>query len=514
MSSLPFWMSFMLLTIQSLKPVTEPSLHRLERMTPLAHFIDYGDSAIVPLSDIHTCPESVRDTPPMAMKCGLKLNVPDDFHWTPGLVRVLKAVAEEEETLEAVFCEEVDGVKLIRSLKTKKQDLIKLIEENILNPANSPQEAEVDQPAEAVEQEVAEECLEPAADDQPNEETGADADVGNVAIEHLPVEDRIVVSVTLYSDAPEGVEFVNPPVDAAEPEEHNSFDHSIGTDSGLAESAGNDYSEGSSRRNSVADKIAYMESLIYAKLNSPTSPTPDIVVSSRMPYVAATSVDSAIKCEPIASIKPEAVVDSSEVLVKEQADLGDCSDDTENREQIEVAPTTATTRLDVVACVEQDATTMESPWDFRPSVEEDATTTESPWDFRPQATPVECDIGIPIYHSNEMDGLPIETFQDSELPESEPFRPVSVREEEPIPEIEQLGADYVTEETTPSVVEEPIPEIENPGAVMQEESTVDAEEEPVLQIEPDASEDFETSSGTEQVVGSFETPDNQVVHSL
>ena len=42
-----------------------------------------------------------------------------------------------------------------------------------------------------------------------------------------------------------------PAVDAAEREEHNSFDHSIGTDSGLTETAGNEFSEGlvSSRRN-------------------------------------------------------------------------------------------------------------------------------------------------------------------------------------------------------------------------------------------------------------------------
>jgi Tudor domain len=98
----------------------------------VAHFIDYGDSASIPLSDIHTCPESVRDTPPMVIKCGMKLNVPDEFHWMSGSVRVLKAAAEEKETLEAVFCEEVDGMKLIRSLKTEKQNLVEFIQQHIL----------------------------------------------------------------------------------------------------------------------------------------------------------------------------------------------------------------------------------------------------------------------------------------------------------------------------------------------------------------------------------------------
>lgn len=98
----------------------------------VAYFIDYGDGASIPLSDIHTCPKSVRDTPPMAIKCGMKLNVPDEFHWMSGSVRVLKAAAEEKETLEAVFCEEVDGMKLIRSLKTEKQNLVEFIQQHIL----------------------------------------------------------------------------------------------------------------------------------------------------------------------------------------------------------------------------------------------------------------------------------------------------------------------------------------------------------------------------------------------
>ena len=49
----------------------------------------------------------------MAIKCGLKLNAPDKFHWTPDFVEVLVDVAAEGEILEAVFCGEVDGVKLI-----------------------------------------------------------------------------------------------------------------------------------------------------------------------------------------------------------------------------------------------------------------------------------------------------------------------------------------------------------------------------------------------------------------
>ena len=103
----------------------------------------------------------------MAIKCGLKLNVPDDYHWTADSVKLFKEVAEEEEALEAVFCEKVDGIHLIRSLKTENQNLFKLIEEAIQNSANS--EAEDDRPAEAVGQEIEpvfEGCLETAANEQ------------------------------------------------------------------------------------------------------------------------------------------------------------------------------------------------------------------------------------------------------------------------------------------------------------------------------------------------------------
>ena len=134
----------------------------------------------------------------MAIKCGLKLNVPDDYHWTADSVKLFKEVAEEEEALEAVFCEKVDGIHLIRSLKTENQNLFKLIEEAIQNSANS--EGEVDRPAEAVGQEIEpvfEGCLEAAANEQ------------------------------------------------------------------------------LTARNSVAEKIALMESLIHARSNSPTSPSPN-----------------------------------------------------------------------------------------------------------------------------------------------------------------------------------------------------------------------------------------------
>ena len=148
----------------------------MERITPLAHFIDYGDNATVPLSDIHICPKLLRDTPPMAIKCGLKLNAPDKFHWTPDFVEVLVDVAAEGEILEAVFCGEVDGVKLIRSLKTTEQDLVKLIEEKNQYSANRP--------------------------------TGADTGVGYVTAKHLPVKERIEDNVTLHSDVAEGTEKV------------------------------------------------------------------------------------------------------------------------------------------------------------------------------------------------------------------------------------------------------------------------------------------------------------------
>jgi hypothetical protein len=67
----------------------------------------------------------------MAIKCGLKLNVPDEFHWTSGSVRVLEAVAKEGKILEAVFCGELDGFMLIRSLKTEEQDFVEVIEQTI-----------------------------------------------------------------------------------------------------------------------------------------------------------------------------------------------------------------------------------------------------------------------------------------------------------------------------------------------------------------------------------------------
>jgi len=59
----------------------------------------------------------------------LKLNVPDEFHLRSGPVRVLKAVAEEGNILEAVFCGEVDGVKLFRSSGRNVLDLFKATRE-------------------------------------------------------------------------------------------------------------------------------------------------------------------------------------------------------------------------------------------------------------------------------------------------------------------------------------------------------------------------------------------------
>jgi hypothetical protein len=453
----------------------------------VAHFIDYGDSASVPLSDIHTCPESVRDTPPMAMKCGLKLNVPDDYQWTPGSVRVLKAVAEEGKILEAVFCGEVDGVQLIRLLKAEEHNFVETIEEAIQNSASKRQEAEVDPLSDAVDQEIepVPEGLEPSAEneqlvDEPNEETGADTDAGDVITEHVPE-----VNVTLHSDAAEGTEIVSA-VGAAEPEEHSSFDHSIGTDSGLAESAGNDYSDGTSRRNSVAEKIAIMESLINARSNSPTSPIPDVVVSSRVPNVTAMSVDSAKKCEPIASTEPEKIVDTCEVLEEVQT-VVEFSYEPEVENLVEVVPTTAT-HHEVVE-----------------HIEEESCITETFGDFHPQSVPVESHVSV--YQSHEMEGIPIEEIGpccDVVMQEHIP----NFVEEERISEINVC----TTEERLPY-----FEEIKNPAAaIMPEEVAVNPEEEPVLIVEPDTSEDFETSSGTGQVVGSFETEDNQVVpyHSI
>ena len=55
---------------------------------------------------------------------------------------------------------------------------------------------------------------------------------------------RRAIPNLIRSDAAEGTEFVYPAVDAAEREEHSSFDHSIGTDRGLTKAAANEISEG------------------------------------------------------------------------------------------------------------------------------------------------------------------------------------------------------------------------------------------------------------------------------
>ena len=103
----------------------------------IVHFIDYGERTIVPFSNIYTCPEWVRDTPPMAILCALKMNVPDEIFYndTSDSLTVLEAVEEERKVLEAVFCGEVDGKRLIRLLKTEEQNLVDVMEEIIRNSA-------------------------------------------------------------------------------------------------------------------------------------------------------------------------------------------------------------------------------------------------------------------------------------------------------------------------------------------------------------------------------------------
>jgi hypothetical protein len=99
-----------------------------------------------------------------------------------------------------------------------------VIEETIQNSAYKLQGAEVGRPTGAVEQEiepVSEECLEPSAAneqlvDQLNEETGADTDMDDVTIQHLPVEGRTEVNITLHSDVDEGTKMNYPAVDAAD----------------------------------------------------------------------------------------------------------------------------------------------------------------------------------------------------------------------------------------------------------------------------------------------------------
>ena len=91
---------------------------------------------------------------------------------------------------------------------------------------------------------------------------------------------RRAIPNLIRSDAAEGTEFVYPAVDAAEREEHSSFDHSIGTDSGLTKAAANEISEGLYlRRYSVAEKIAYMMSLIRTWPKSPISSATENAVS-------------------------------------------------------------------------------------------------------------------------------------------------------------------------------------------------------------------------------------------
>jgi Tudor domain len=199
--------------------------------------------------------------------------------------------ASQPETLEALFFGDLDEFMWTRPLKPEEQDFVEVIKQTIQNSANKRQEAKVARPTEAVNQviePVSEECLAPSAvydqlDDHPDEETGADTDEGHVTTEHLPGEGRIEFNATLLSDVDEGTEMVYPAVDSAEREEHNLFDHSIGTDSGLTEAAGNEISEGFvSRRYSVAEKIAYMANLMRTRPKSPTSLATENAVSSRL----------------------------------------------------------------------------------------------------------------------------------------------------------------------------------------------------------------------------------------
>ena len=116
----------------------------------VAEFIDYGDFAGVPLSNIHPCPESVQETPPMAIECYLMLNVPDEFHETSDYVRLPEEAVEEEKVVEAVSCGEDGGVystnfiKLIRSLWIEGEDLVGVIEETIENSDYDLQEFETE----------------------------------------------------------------------------------------------------------------------------------------------------------------------------------------------------------------------------------------------------------------------------------------------------------------------------------------------------------------------------------
>jgi hypothetical protein len=144
-------------------------------------------------------------------------------------------------------------------------------------------------------------------------ETGADAD-GHVTTEHLPGEGRIEVNVTLLSDVAEDTEMLYPAVDSADREEHNSFDHSIGTDSGLTEAAGNYFSEGLvSRRYSVAEKIALMVNLMSTRPKSPTSLATENAVSSSHMTLTVILNESLTNCKIITSTGPETIVDTTHV---------------------------------------------------------------------------------------------------------------------------------------------------------------------------------------------------------
>ena len=101
--------------------------------TGRAHFIDYGDTRSISLSDVRLCPETVRDCPPLAFKCALKLNCASSAQAdVKSRLAVALLRASVEEILEArLESERDDGVLLITSLCTPTQDLVRSVDEYV-----------------------------------------------------------------------------------------------------------------------------------------------------------------------------------------------------------------------------------------------------------------------------------------------------------------------------------------------------------------------------------------------
>ena len=119
-----------------------------------------------------------------------------------------------------------------------------------------------------------------------------------------------------------------PAVDAAEREEHNSFDHSVGTDSGLTGAAGNEFSEGLvSSESSEADLIAGMANSIRARTNCPASEIPVIISPPPESFLTITWDDSLKRCIFSVSTVPGTTADTWELVEKEEADFADPSYD-------------------------------------------------------------------------------------------------------------------------------------------------------------------------------------------